>query len=313
MSNPNSKAKKKKCERALVFSGGGMRGAYQIGVWKFLAEFGWEPDLICGSSVGAINAAAIVCGFELEELADLWKKEGSRKAYRIPWWRQIKNLFRPKEFLPLMDTRIAEKILRKHLESKIENLRASQIEVIITAVNILKSELKFFDNSTIDIEHIMASSAIPFLFPWRYIEGEPYWDGGVMMNTPLLPAIERGAKEIIVVLLSAVGGNLSLDLPRTRAEAIERIFEQRSIASYASLLSHINWNKQKYSQGSLLKNILQPLHFKDVKIITIAPQRRWPIGSILSFSAKQVETFINEGYTDACEQLAEHFKLGQQF
>ena len=303
------KTKKKKYERALILSGGGMRGAYQIGVWKFLSELGWKPDLICGSSIGAINAVLLACDFEIEELTELWHKEGSRKIYRIPWWRQIKHLFRPKGFLPLMDTKIAEKVLRKHIGPRIENLRTSQTEVIITAVNVLKSELIFFDNSVIDIEHILASGALPFLFPWQYIDGEPYWDGGVMMNTPLLPAIKREVKEVIIVLLSPVGGNLSLELPRTRVEVIERFFEQMCLASHDSLLTHINWNKQKHTESNIIKSILQPLYLKDMKIITVAPQRRWPMGSILNFSEKQVNTLITEGYTDACEQLAEHFNL----
>ena len=63
----------KKRHRALILSGGGARGAYQVGVWKFLQEIGWNPDLICGTSVGAVNASAIGCGLNLQEMVHLWK------------------------------------------------------------------------------------------------------------------------------------------------------------------------------------------------------------------------------------------------
>ena len=304
--------KKKKYERALILSGGGTRGPYQVGVWKFLSEFNWKPDLICGSSIGAINSVLFSCEIDVDELIDIWRQEGGQKNIRIPWFKHIKNiLLGGKAFVPLFDTKHAERIIRKHLKDRIKDLRNSDIEVIITAVHLLKSELKFFDNSVIDIEHILASGAIPLLFPWRYIDGEAYWDGGVMMNTPILPAIERGAKEIIVVMLTPVGGNEDVPLPRTRAEAIDHLMGQISIASYNSLLSYINWDKQKRSEGNIFTNILQPFYIKDTKILTVAPQRRWDIKSNLSFSKAQVESFINEGYTDACEQLAEHFNLIQ--
>jgi len=52
-------------DRALILSGGGARGAYEIGVWKRLCEMSWRPDLICGTSVGAINGAAIAAGLPL--------------------------------------------------------------------------------------------------------------------------------------------------------------------------------------------------------------------------------------------------------
>ena len=58
-------------DRALILSGGGTRGAYEIGVWKYLCEVKWQPDLICGTSVGAINGAGITAGLSLDDLIGL--------------------------------------------------------------------------------------------------------------------------------------------------------------------------------------------------------------------------------------------------
>ena len=49
-------------KKALILSGGGARGAFQVGVWQYLREINWTPDLICGTSIGAVNAAAIGSG-----------------------------------------------------------------------------------------------------------------------------------------------------------------------------------------------------------------------------------------------------------
>jgi len=60
-------------KKALILSGGGARGAFQIGVWQYLQDKGWDPDMICGTSVGAINAVAIGSGMPLAKLLDIWK------------------------------------------------------------------------------------------------------------------------------------------------------------------------------------------------------------------------------------------------
>lgn len=75
----------------------------------------------------------------------------------------------------------------------------------------------------------MASSAIPVIFPWQEIDGEPHWDGGVAVNTPLLPALERGAREVLVVLFAPLvrggrAGALLSMLPKARPHGA-RVFE----------------------------------------------------------------------------------------
>jgi len=296
---------KKKMKRALVFSGGGARGAYQVGVWKHLLEIDWKPDLICGTSVGAVNATAIGCGLNLEELIQLWRTIERGRIYRISLLKQFLNFFTRRGFTPVMDTDPLKNLLLEKMD--IPQLRKSRTEIIIAAVNILKSQLKFFNQNVIDIEHVMASSAIPVLFPWQYVDGEPYWDGGIMANTPILPALERGVKEIIVVLLSPVGG-LRLAPPVTRRQAIERVFEMSLIGSYESFMAHLSWEQKIRSGQGLLKNFVRrTIALGDVRIATVAPERMLGFRSILDFSAKQADILITEGYSDARNQLAQFF------
>lgn len=297
----------KKLRRALILSGGGARGAYQAGVWKFLLEMNWKPDLICGTSVGAINATAIACNLELPDLIQLWKNIERGNVYRISIIRQIIHFLLRRGFKPLMDTEPLKKLLLEKIN--FQELRKSKYSVIIAAVNILTSQLRFFDQNEIDIEHVMASSAIPFIFPWHYIDGEPYWDGAPMANTPILPALQRGVEEIIVILLSPVGGS-RLDLPKTKKQVIERMFEQTLIGSYESFMAHLSWEEKIRSRQSTLKNIIRrTLSLGDVRIATVAPNRMLGFHSIVNFSEKQADLLISEGYIDGKNQLAHFFGL----
>ena len=275
-------------DRALLLSGGGARGAYEIGVWKHLCEKGWRPDLICGTSVGSINGAAIAAGLSLGELLALWQSIERDKIFRVSILRRVWNFILRRGFVPYMDTRPLRAFLASALD--VEKIRESDIELVISAVNILSSEVAYFSNGSIDIDHVMASCAIPILFPWQYLDGEPYWDGSVMANTPIAPALERDVREIVVVLLSPVGG-VDLPLPRGQREAVERLFEHVMIGSYRALSAH------KPMGGS-----------EEVRIATVAPQRMLGFHSMLSFSQTQADELILAGYEDAKSQLAEFFE-----
>ncbi|MDD5308530.1 MAG: patatin-like phospholipase family protein [Deltaproteobacteria bacterium] len=274
-------------DRALILSGGGARGAYEIGVWKHLCEMKWRPDLICGTSVGSINGAAIVAGLSVDDLVMLWKSLDRDKIFRVPILRRIMNFIRRRGFTAYMDTRPLRAFLDSQLD--VNAIRTSDIELVISAVNVLSSEIAYFDNNSIGIDHIMASSAIPMLFPWQYVGGEPYWDAAVMVNTPIAPAMERQAREIVVVLLSPVGG-VDLPLPTSQHEALERLFEHALIGSYEAFRSHISREQEKRT-----------------RIASVSPGKMLGFQSMLNFSSKQSDELIDAGYEDAKAQLAEFF------
>ncbi|MCB1192387.1 MAG: patatin-like phospholipase family protein [Leptospiraceae bacterium] len=283
-------------KKALILSGGGARGAYQAGVFQYLEEINFKPDIICGTSVGAINATAIGCGFNAKKLIDMWKKIETKHVMKYSLWKNLRNLIK-KKFVPMVDTAPMRTLLESELN--LQDLRENSVEVIISAVNIISAELEFFENEDITLEHVMASSAIPIFFPWQMINGLPYWDGGLMANTPILPAIERQAKEIVVVLLSPVG-EVALDIPKTRRQALERMFELSLIGSYQNIMID-----RYYKKSNRLKNksILSFLNFLEDKenfhIRVIAPVDTLGLKSILNFNVIQADSLIRRGYEDA--------------
>ncbi len=130
-----------------------------------------------------------------------------------------------------------------------------------------------------------------------------------MMNTPSLPALERGASEIIVVLLSPVGGS-RMGLPRNRRQAFAHVFEQQLIGSYESFMAHLNWAyKQNNNRGFFPSLAGKAWNFEGVRLATIAPDYMLGFTSIMNFSTRQADRLIHEGFTDARNQLAEFFDL----
>ncbi|MCC5814905.1 MAG: patatin-like phospholipase family protein [Leptospira sp.] len=285
-------------KKALILSGGGGRGAYQAGVFKYLEEQNFVPDIICGTSVGAINSVAIASGMDSEQLVHLWEKINSKDIFQLSIWRTIWR-FITRQFSPFAEISPLKSMLEEKIDLK--KLAQSPVSVYISAVNIINAELRYFTNKDITISHILASSAIPLVFPWQYINGLPYWDGGLMANTPIQPAIEQGAMDIVVVLLSPVGAQTDLGIPRTRREGIERVFELSLIGSYQMVNSYLKKEKEKVSQMNVVEEFLYNIHhdIKNLRITTISPSSPLGMGSIMNFSPGQSKKLIQRGYEDA--------------
>ena len=191
----------------------------------------------------------------------------------------------------------------------ISALRKSEVDIFITAINMITGQIRFFTKNMIDIEHLMAASAIPGLFPWQMIDNQPHWDAGLMINTPITPAFKRGAKEIIVVLLSPIGA-FRQQMPKTLLEMAELAFEHFLIGSYTASLPDTSWqiNSQAHQFETPLPGSPQlQLSMMDTKIITVAPTRMLGFRSLLNFSVRQADTLINEGYNNARIQLKSFF------
>ncbi len=273
-------------KRALILAGGGARGAFQVGVLQFLEEMNWKPDLICGSSVGAINAVGVGSGVGLAELAHIWNTYNRQRMYSVTLPKFLSAFLSRRRYSPLMDTGAMRAVLAEHMD--IDALRRSRTNIVITAVNLRTSQLAYFDNSVITIDHVMASSAMPVFFPYQLIDGEPYWDGGMMANAPIIPAWEYGAEEIIVVLLSPVGA-FERPLPQTIMQAAELAFEHFLIGSYATLSS------------------CMPLG--NIRMGIVSPARPLGFRSLLNFSLPQAYTLLQEGYENAEKQLKDFLNL----
>jgi len=288
-------------KKALILAGGGSRGAFQIGVWKYLAERRWIPDIICGTSVGAINAAGIGAGLDVPTLVRLWTTYNRRRMYRLNLIPFLAYLLSGRALKPLLDTGLMQSMVSDHID--FNHLKNNQTKVVISTVNVLTSRPCFFDNSQIRLEHIMASSAMPILFPWQYIDGVPHWDGGTMANIPLQPALDFGADEIIIAQLSPITHTPQV-FPRNVRTALEIVFEQFLAGSYESALMGNGYKDRPLPPPQLsTKYKNSKSHNKQPNIITLAPEKMLGFKSLLNFSVSQAKRLIDEGYKTASTQL----------
>jgi NTE family protein len=198
----------------LVFQGGGALGAYQAGVYQALHEARIEPDWIIGTSIGAINASLIAGNApekRLERLEEFWRRMRRKEFFGLSAWPGLSDttsywstllggipgFFEPNPlaFLgahyPLgrdkagfYSTMPLEKTLSDLVDfSLIKNCTP---RLTVGAAHVRTSEMRYFDSreTAITARHVMASGALPPAFPAVRIDGELYWDGGILSNTP---------------------------------------------------------------------------------------------------------------------------------
>lgn len=293
-------------KRALVLSGGGARGSFQAGVWKYLTEIGWEPDILCGTSIGAINAAAIASGMDVSTMIHLWTFYNRRKIYHPNFLQFCAHLISGKKLKPMLDTRMLKKMIRENLD--FSALKKSRKDVIITAVNLLTGQPEFFNHQEIEIEHLLASSAMPLLFPVQKIGTQPYWDGGVIMNTPVSPAIDYGAEEIIVVLLSPVS-HKKQKRPLNFINGLEHLLEHFLSGSFQTSLANYGLKEKAYTFANCPKKTDRLGCRPEIKLITLAPSKMLGLKSLLNFSKEQAVQLLQEGYDTARKQLENRLSI----
>ncbi len=295
-------------ERALILSGGGARGSYQVGVIKYLNEIGWIPDLVCGTSIGAVNAAAYGTGISTEKMAELWFTHDRKTLKQFSLPGIIHSLKNGRKYKPPAETRHIRALLEKHID--IDALRNSRTRIIITALNMLTGQIRYFTQKVIEMDHIMASTAIPMVFPWQHIDGIPHWDAGLMVNTPLTPALAWNAGEILVVLNSPLGV-LAVDEPVTRKQVLELSVEHVLIGSYLAMLPDTAWQNTPDAgvfETPLYGSPRMDLALKGTTLRVVAPPKMLGLGSLFNYSKKQAERLIKEGYMNARMQLGPHLK-----
>lgn len=172
----------------LVLSGGGARGFAHIGVFKVFEECGIKPDIIAGTSAGAIAGALFADGYTTEEIIRLFTKKDFSDFAKIK--------------LPtdgLFDSNGFRRFLKKHLRAK--TFEELQIPLVVVATDLDHGTIREFRSGPL-IEPIVASSSVPIFFKPVLIDGIHYVDGGVLRNFPV-SNIRDECEEIIGVNVNA--------------------------------------------------------------------------------------------------------------
>jgi NTE family protein len=341
---------------ALLLQGGGALGAYQAGVYEALVEAGLHPDWVAGISIGAINGALIAGNppeTRVDKLRAFW--EGITCDTYCPWsprtgssfaigdigrkWlnqfeacltllRGVPGFFKPTApWLHQEGTIGATSIydtaeLRSTLERLIDfdRINSRQMRLSVGAVNVRSGNFVYFDTEThrIGPEHVMASGALPPGFPAVEIEGEHYWDGGLVSNTPLQWVIDSRPQldtlALQIDLWSARG-----DFPRTLAEVATRQkdiqyssrtraatefirYVQRLRHAMADLLEQLPENLKATPEAQLLQSVATHKVYNIIHLIYRAKTYEGD-SKDYEFSRSSMKEHWRAGYNDAVRTL----------
>jgi NTE family protein len=234
--NPTPSITQRRRRVAMILSGGGARGAYEVGVLSYIFDeltriLGAPPklDILCGTSVGAINACFLAAHLGdpvlgLRRLVDLWSDLqltrvlgfGVRQVVTLPrvllGGAEGSGLFDVRPMAELVQREISwravSRCLRKHMIRAL-TISCTEVSTGRTVVFMQTSPdltipaaappRTLFRASRVGPQHALASAAIPLLFPPVRIDDELYLDGGLRQNTPIAPALRLGATHIFAI------------------------------------------------------------------------------------------------------------------
>jgi NTE family protein len=335
---------------ALLLQGGGALGAYQAGVYEALAEANIHPDRVAGISIGAINGALIAGNapeMRVDKLRAFWEGVTTKPWWcwsgqshtLLPksdaarqWLNQLSagfamvggasGFFTPRFLAPWMyppgvadatsiyDTGGLKSTLEKLID--FDRLNEGAMRFSIGAVNVRSGNFVYFDTEkhAIGPKHIMASGALPPGFPAVEIEGEHYWDGGLVSNTPLQWVVDSQPRldtlAFQVDLWSARG-----ELPRTLAEVSTRKQEiQYSSRTRAGTDTFKYAERLRRAMADLLEKLPAPLqNGPEAQLLRPAADHKVYNIVQLIYHAKNYEGHSKD-YEFSRASMEEHWRAG---
>jgi NTE family protein len=206
---------------AVVLGGGGVLGAVQVGMLRALLEAGVRPDLVVGTSVGAINGAVLAAQPAAEvadRLEELWRSPDAAEVFAAGAVARLRELAR---------TRTAAHSaapLRRALRAQLGDLRIEDLPVPFQccAARIEDAAEHWFDRGPV-VDAVLASAAVPGLLPPVQVDGWHFLDGGLVDSIPLGRAVELGAQRVFVLQVGRI--EQRLEPPRNPWEVAVVAFE----------------------------------------------------------------------------------------
>lgn len=272
--------------KALVLSGGGSHGAYQVGVLKrLMGELSTKYDIFAGVSAGALNAVSLAQYRAGEERAAVTAAEDL--------WLNIRNSDVKKFFFPPVISALwksgiySTEPLRKLLEENVDVKRLAESGKIlrVSSVSLNSGEASIWTEKDQDIlDGVMASSAFPGVLQARKARKQLWTDGGVRTVTPLKEAIDAGADEVDVILAFKPG----VDKMKGRFTTAEVLLRALDV-----MMNEVVVNDLKVCA---LKNNIDG--YKKIKLNIYQPSIK-PFGDHLDFNQTDIAKNIELGYKDA--------------
>lgn len=188
-------------DTAFVLGGGGVLGASEVGALRALLEAGIHPDLVLGTSIGAVNGAIVASdpARAVEELTDVWTSLSASEVWSGSTVRRLRTLAESRIALHSLSP-LREQLHRFLGQTAIEEL---PVRFQCCAASIECANEHWFTHGPL-VEAVLASCAVPGLFPPVEIDGEHFIDGGIVNSIPVGRAVELGARTVYVLQVGRV-------------------------------------------------------------------------------------------------------------
>jgi NTE family protein len=341
----------------LVLQGGGALGAYQGGVYEALHEARIEPDWIIGTSIGAINASIIAGNaveHRLDRLKEFWRRmERNALWSALPAWTGIADTLsawttltsgipgffetNARAFLgahvPLGTDAAgyySTAPLRKTLTDLVDFalINRNMPRLMVGAAHVRTSMMRYFDSreTEIEVEHIMASGALPPAFPAIRIDGELYWDGGILSNTPTEAIFDDNPRRNSLIFAVHMW-NPSGPEPNTIWEVLHR---QKDIQYSSRIANHIARQREAHRLRHVVSELAKhvPAEIRETKLVRElaaygCPTRMHVVRLLaprlgneshlkdIDFSPPGIRDRWRTGYADTCRALARAAWVGE--
>jgi NTE family protein len=206
---------------AFVLGGGGVLGAAEVGMLRALFEYDVTPDLVLGTSVGALNGAMVArdpTPSVIGRLTDLWQDTNTARAVSDKPLRTVRRAMSTGTHL-YSSAFLQQRLVEEFGQTRFEDL---PVRFQVCAASIERAAEHWFDRGPL-VEAIMASAAVPGLLPPANVDGEHYLDGGIVNSIPLGRAVALGADRVFVLQVGRIDRPLSV--PRRPWEVARVSFE----------------------------------------------------------------------------------------
>ena len=309
----------------LALQGGGSHGAFTWGVLDRLLERpGIRVEALSGTSAGALNGAMLATGWARdgargarEAMAAFWADIGRtaslfsllprEQAEPAPfgfdalpgfgWGSSLLRTLSPYDYNPLNYNPLRE-VVERHVD--VDALRSGPIRLFVTSTAVRSGRPRVFTGEDLDIDALLASACLPFLFQAVEIDGEPYWDGGYSGNPSLYPLIDPALDSDIVVV--RINPALRQRTPRRSVEIIDRNNEITFNASLITELRAIALVRRMLDDGVFVAGRFRGLRLHmiadDIDLATLpASSRMWAdpafIGKLHDMGHAAAERFLS--------------------
>jgi len=259
---------------AYVLGGGGSWGALQLGMLQALARTDLVPDLVVGTSVGSLNGAMVAAdpGLAVQRLEALWPTITRRKVFPGGILQSLNTLRVSKSWL--FDNEPLTEYLTQELPAT--TFEELSLPFVAVATDFATGTVAELDSGDLR-SALMASSAIPGIYPWVTRDGRRLVDGALVANVPIVVAMQRGAKSLVV-----------LDCGLQGVEAGEA----------ASLVEVLTQASSIYARQQIAADLERCAHLPTVWL------SRSQLNTTSQLDFSQTTAMIGEGYTEAQQTLS---------